>query len=210
LLASGIAQGFNAVKVSVADVRVEHELKLGEFTKWLERTSGAPRDIIQRQKVREILGMPVTRWFGGLVAIDDKLEKSDVAAEIKEEAEQGWGRHIIISEAAQGLLLLLLNCTIGGSEATVRKLAPNAEPLWIITNATRRFRPAGRHFITCARRLSAAPFHELVKSLEICARFTVSKELRRLQRWKLFSHSCGDELVYARPIFFTLSLHCPL
>jgi hypothetical protein len=71
----------------------------------------------------------------------------------------------------------------------------------------RRFRFAARHFITCTRRFSAAPFHELVKGLEICARFTVSKELRRLQSRKLFSHCCGDELVYARPIFLALSLY---
>jgi hypothetical protein len=34
---------------------------------------------------------------------------------------------------------------------------------------TRCFRFAARHFITYTRRLSAAPFHELVKGLEICA-----------------------------------------
>jgi hypothetical protein len=64
----------------------------------------------------------------------------------------------------------------------IRRLSrsPNAEPLWIITGATGRFRLTARHFITCTRRLSATPFHELVKGLEIRARFTVSKELRRL------------------------------
>jgi hypothetical protein len=42
---AGIPEGFNVVKVSVADVRVEHEVKLGDFTKWLEsppRAAGAP------------------------------------------------------------------------------------------------------------------------------------------------------------------------
>jgi hypothetical protein len=38
--AAGIAQGFNVVKVSVADVRVEHEVKLMDFTKRLERRAG--------------------------------------------------------------------------------------------------------------------------------------------------------------------------
>jgi hypothetical protein len=33
---AGIAQGSNVVHVSVADVRVEHEVKLGDFTKWLD------------------------------------------------------------------------------------------------------------------------------------------------------------------------------
>ena len=30
---AGVTEGFNVVKVSVADVRVEHEVKLGDFTK---------------------------------------------------------------------------------------------------------------------------------------------------------------------------------
>jgi hypothetical protein len=47
--------------VSVADVRVEHEVKLLEFTKWLERTNGSPREVIQRQRIRAILGMPAHR-----------------------------------------------------------------------------------------------------------------------------------------------------
>jgi hypothetical protein len=58
---AGIAQGFNVVKVSVADVRVEHEVKLGDFTKWLDRTGGSPHDVSQRQRIRSILGMPVSR-----------------------------------------------------------------------------------------------------------------------------------------------------
>jgi hypothetical protein len=33
-----IAEGFNVVKVAVADVRVEHEVKLDDFTKWVDRT----------------------------------------------------------------------------------------------------------------------------------------------------------------------------
>src|SRR5215831_1797947 len=54
---AGVAQG--VVKVSVADVRVEHEVKLADFTKWLERTNAAsPREMVQRQKLRSILGMP--------------------------------------------------------------------------------------------------------------------------------------------------------
>src|SRR5229473_5327026 len=53
---AGAAEGRN-VKVSVADIRVEHEVRLGDFTKWVERKGGSPRDVIQRQKIREILGM---------------------------------------------------------------------------------------------------------------------------------------------------------
>jgi hypothetical protein len=58
---AGIAQGLNAVKVSVADVRVEHEVKLMDFTKWVDRTGGSPREISDRQRIRSILGMPVAR-----------------------------------------------------------------------------------------------------------------------------------------------------
>src|SRR5690349_7084036 len=56
---SGFAEG--VVKVSVSDVRVEHEVKLAEFTKWLETKGRSPRQVTQRQKIREILGMPMER-----------------------------------------------------------------------------------------------------------------------------------------------------
>src|ERR1700681_536005 len=58
---AGIAQGFTVVKVSVADVRVEHEVKLVDFTKWLEKTNGSPREMVDRHRIRSILGMPVAR-----------------------------------------------------------------------------------------------------------------------------------------------------
>jgi hypothetical protein len=45
-----------------AGVRVEHEVKLADFTKWLEKTGGSsPRELTQRQRIRVILGMPVAR-----------------------------------------------------------------------------------------------------------------------------------------------------
>jgi hypothetical protein len=58
---AGIAQGLNMVRVSVADVRVEHEVKLMDFTKWLERTNGSPREMSERHRIRSILGMPLSR-----------------------------------------------------------------------------------------------------------------------------------------------------
>src|SRR5579863_10440147 len=58
---AGIAQGLNVVKVSVANVRVEHELRLMDFTKWLDRTGGSPREVSDRHRIRSILGMPVSR-----------------------------------------------------------------------------------------------------------------------------------------------------
>ena len=58
---AGIAQGLNVVRVSVADIRVEHEVKLMDFTKWLERAGGSPREVSDRHRIRSILGMPVSR-----------------------------------------------------------------------------------------------------------------------------------------------------
>jgi hypothetical protein len=49
---AGIECGENVVKVSVADVRVEHEVKLIEFTKWLERDGGSPRETSDRKRIR--------------------------------------------------------------------------------------------------------------------------------------------------------------
>lgn len=48
------------VRVSVADVRVEHQVKLSDFTHWLEKPGAkSPREMIQRKRARSILGMPV-------------------------------------------------------------------------------------------------------------------------------------------------------
>ena len=58
---AGVAQGLNAVRVAVADVRVEHEVKLMDFTKWVEKTGGSPREIGDRQRIRSILGLPAAR-----------------------------------------------------------------------------------------------------------------------------------------------------
>jgi hypothetical protein len=55
---AGVAQGLNVVKVSVAEVRVEHEVRLMEFTKWLEKDGGSPRETSDRQRIRAMLGMP--------------------------------------------------------------------------------------------------------------------------------------------------------
>jgi hypothetical protein len=58
---AGIAQGLNVVRVSVADVRIEHEVKLMDFTKWMEKTGGSPREVSDRHRIRSILGIPVSR-----------------------------------------------------------------------------------------------------------------------------------------------------
>lgn len=56
-----VGERFGVVKVSVAEARVEHEVKIKDFTTWLDRPGRSPREIIDRQKIRAILGMPVTR-----------------------------------------------------------------------------------------------------------------------------------------------------
>jgi len=53
----GIAAGLNTVKVCVKNVQVEHTVKLGEFTKWVERNGRSPAEVIRKGKIREILGM---------------------------------------------------------------------------------------------------------------------------------------------------------
>jgi len=58
---TGIAQNSTVVKVCVGEIRVEHEVKLTDFTKWLERNGGSPREMVDRQKIRAILKMPVSR-----------------------------------------------------------------------------------------------------------------------------------------------------
>jgi hypothetical protein len=57
----GIQEQFGVVKVSVAEVRVERQVKIADFTNWLERTGRTPRDVSQRHKIRAILGMSVPR-----------------------------------------------------------------------------------------------------------------------------------------------------
>ena len=57
----GIEERFGPVKVSVADVRVEHQVKITDLMKWLQRSGRTPREITQRQKIRAILGMSVSR-----------------------------------------------------------------------------------------------------------------------------------------------------
>jgi hypothetical protein len=49
------------VRVSVADVRVEHEVKLRDFTKWLDRTNGSPREMSERIRIKTILGVQAAR-----------------------------------------------------------------------------------------------------------------------------------------------------
>jgi hypothetical protein len=45
------------VTVAVKNVPVDR-LRIGEFTKWLERSGTSPVEVTRRRKVREILGLP--------------------------------------------------------------------------------------------------------------------------------------------------------
>ncbi len=54
--ANGIAQGMNPVTVQVSNVAVKHEVRLMDFTKWLEKTNGSPREMVERKRIRTILG----------------------------------------------------------------------------------------------------------------------------------------------------------
>lgn len=56
-----IGEHFGTVKVSVAEVHVEHQVKIADFAKWLERLGRVPRDVSQGHNLRAILGMSVSR-----------------------------------------------------------------------------------------------------------------------------------------------------
>jgi len=54
---AGIADGPADVRVAVTNVAVEHHVAMKDFHAWLERPARSPRDVIQRARVREILGL---------------------------------------------------------------------------------------------------------------------------------------------------------
>jgi hypothetical protein len=55
----GIPDGFAPVRVRVIDIPVDHELKMKDFTAWLDRTGNSPKEGIDRKKIRAILGVSV-------------------------------------------------------------------------------------------------------------------------------------------------------
>jgi hypothetical protein len=50
---TGIAQDLNRVKVRVSNVTVEHEVILKDFTIWLERAGGSPREMSDRNRTSQ-------------------------------------------------------------------------------------------------------------------------------------------------------------
>ena len=54
---TGIDQGLNAVQVCASDVPVVHSVQLKDFTAWLGRSAGSPKDLSKRKRIKDILGM---------------------------------------------------------------------------------------------------------------------------------------------------------
>ena len=51
-----IAKGLNIVTVRITEV-TEHAVRIADFDKWLNRTGGSPREIVQKQKIQTRLLM---------------------------------------------------------------------------------------------------------------------------------------------------------
>jgi hypothetical protein len=54
----GIAPNPHTVSVAVQNIPVEHKVPLKEFNHWLGQSSGSPRELTRRKRIREILGLP--------------------------------------------------------------------------------------------------------------------------------------------------------
>ena len=48
--------GFRPIKVLVYEPKAEYEVNLKDFMTWLDRNSRSPREMINRMKIRKILG----------------------------------------------------------------------------------------------------------------------------------------------------------
>jgi hypothetical protein len=51
----------NTVQVSVVDIPIEHSVKIQDFHDWLDRSTGAPREISKRSRIKAILGLPTQK-----------------------------------------------------------------------------------------------------------------------------------------------------
>ena len=52
---------YGSVNVSVTEIPVRHTVQMKEFSAWLEREGGKPRDSVQRKRARKIRGLPEAR-----------------------------------------------------------------------------------------------------------------------------------------------------
>jgi hypothetical protein len=78
---AGIPQGINVVKVSVASVRVEHEVRLQDFTKWLEKPGGLPGEVRIKHSVKHSRGtiLPPAKTFATVPAAMGAADWLDLA-----------------------------------------------------------------------------------------------------------------------------------
>src|SRR6516162_1201459 len=51
----GLPEGLAPVRVTVAPIPVEHTVKIRDFTNWVERKGGSPREMTDRERVRAML-----------------------------------------------------------------------------------------------------------------------------------------------------------
>jgi hypothetical protein len=54
---AGVPEGLAPVRVCVTSIPVEHTVKIRDFTNWIERKGGSPREVTDRDRVRAILGL---------------------------------------------------------------------------------------------------------------------------------------------------------
>jgi hypothetical protein len=50
-----IGRGMTSLRITVKNPSVTHEVRLQEFEKWLERSSGSPGEMVLRSKLRSLL-----------------------------------------------------------------------------------------------------------------------------------------------------------
>lgn len=55
--AGGVPEGTASVRVAVTSISVEHTVKIRDFTNWVERKGGSPREVTERDRVRALLGL---------------------------------------------------------------------------------------------------------------------------------------------------------
>jgi hypothetical protein len=55
---AGIPEGLAAVRVSVISTPIEHVVKMRDFTNWVTREGGSPKEVSSRGRIRAILGLP--------------------------------------------------------------------------------------------------------------------------------------------------------
>jgi hypothetical protein len=54
-------EGFRPIKVLIYEPKKEYEVKLKDFMAWLDRNGRSPREVMDRLRIREILGVKKLR-----------------------------------------------------------------------------------------------------------------------------------------------------